>query len=287
MADPYASAGGAPSSDMPPTPSAPPTLPSGWAASQEFLGGASAGGSSPDYLFETDLDPSFRRSWGERLTFHVGGACLVVRRLPALVRRTILHLHGCSSPLSLILCRMLSCLCPWPVFQACSRVVATGCIGLRDSVGEQRIRVNKVLNSTAKIDWARQLAGLRAMMAPSSRVSRTIFAERTICSTWWVRYTTGVIYKITSGHAAAAGLGLGAFAATTLRTKQTTKSGMLVNFGGRWILRRERMNAVDARWSASVDSSARTRLPPMPLMRLMTRNTMRGTESSRVARRAF
>lgn len=77
MADPYASAGGAPSSDMPPTPSAPPTLPSGWAASQEFLGGASAGGSSPDYLFETDLDPSFRRSWGERLTFHVGGAYLV------------------------------------------------------------------------------------------------------------------------------------------------------------------------------------------------------------------
>ena len=30
----------------------------------------------PDFLFETDYDEKFRRSWGERLTYHVGVAYL-------------------------------------------------------------------------------------------------------------------------------------------------------------------------------------------------------------------
>ena len=53
------------------------SLPSGWAATPD-LGGSSD--STPDYLFETDFDESFRRSWGERLTFHTGGAYLVGTR---------------------------------------------------------------------------------------------------------------------------------------------------------------------------------------------------------------
>ena len=62
------------------------------------LDGGSA--ATPDYLFETDVDPSFRRSWGERLTFHVGGAyllgacCLRLARLRAPTRRTLFLIHA-------------------------------------------------------------------------------------------------------------------------------------------------------------------------------------------------
>ena len=81
--------------------SAPPSLPSGWAATPGLDGGSA---DTPDYLFETDVDPSFRRSWGERLTFHVGGAyllgacCLRLARLRAPTRRTLYldGLRGCN-----------------------------------------------------------------------------------------------------------------------------------------------------------------------------------------------
>ena len=75
MADPYSAAAVNASAAGPRAP--PPSLPSGWAATPD-LGGSSD--STPDYLFETDFDESFRRSWGERLTFHTGGAYLVGTR---------------------------------------------------------------------------------------------------------------------------------------------------------------------------------------------------------------
>lgn len=70
MADPYASSSGAP------PPSSVPTLPpgAGWAASVQPQLQAS---NSPDFLFEENFDESYRRSWGERLTYHVGCAYLV------------------------------------------------------------------------------------------------------------------------------------------------------------------------------------------------------------------
>lgn len=120
MADPYAS----PSASLPPPPSmpsAPPSLPSGWAATPGLEGGSS----TPDYLFETDTDPTFRRSWGERLTFHVGGAYLVgacLRLSPALgvarcSRAELIHPRW--SPLSLPLDLMTECLLAlWPSVRA-------------------------------------------------------------------------------------------------------------------------------------------------------------------------
>ena len=71
MADPYASSKAAPpaSSSLPKLPSG-----SGWASSVSDTPGLGR----PQYLFpETDYDQSFRRSWGERLTYHVGTAYLI------------------------------------------------------------------------------------------------------------------------------------------------------------------------------------------------------------------
>ena len=38
--------------------------------------------SPPDFLFPENFDTGFRRSWGERLTFHIGAAYLVGEELP-------------------------------------------------------------------------------------------------------------------------------------------------------------------------------------------------------------
>ena len=66
----------------------------------------------PDFLFPENFDESYRRSWGERLTFHVGSA----------------YLAGLSSG------------------------SAVGLVeGLRSSQGERRrIRINSVLNSIGR-----------------------------------------------------------------------------------------------------------------------------------------
>lgn len=69
MSDAYASASSS---------STPPTLPEGWAASQEPL---LSGAPQPDYLFSENYDASYRRTWGERLTFHAGSAYLAGERL--------------------------------------------------------------------------------------------------------------------------------------------------------------------------------------------------------------
>ena len=37
---------------------------------------------APDYLFAENYDTAYRRSWGERLTFHIGAAYLVGEELP-------------------------------------------------------------------------------------------------------------------------------------------------------------------------------------------------------------
>ena len=80
MADPYASpAGGA----VAPPPAAPsssgfslPGFSQGSAADDLHLN-VSEPSATPDFLFEDSYDQNFRRSWGERLTYHVGGAYLI------------------------------------------------------------------------------------------------------------------------------------------------------------------------------------------------------------------
>ena len=169
MADPYSAA--AVNASASSLPQAPPSLPSGWAATP----GLSTSDSSPDYLFETDYDESFRRSWGERLTFHAGSAYLLGTPAawhPPLQRASQMGnmpASTCTShcaPLSLLLL-LLCCRC----CSAASLLMVTHLVhfqilrpsgliggggyglvtGMRDSAGErQRIRVNKVLNATAK-----------------------------------------------------------------------------------------------------------------------------------------
>lgn len=74
MADPYASSSSPPASSPGGMPQLPPGA--GWAASvHPQLPQAS--NNTPDFLFPENYDETFRRSWGERLTYHVGSAYLI------------------------------------------------------------------------------------------------------------------------------------------------------------------------------------------------------------------
>ena len=69
MADPYASSG---SSSLPPPPLASSQGGAPAASDDLFLNISSQPVTKPDFLFEENFDDNFRRSWGERLTYHVG-----------------------------------------------------------------------------------------------------------------------------------------------------------------------------------------------------------------------
>lgn len=192
MADPYSAAAVNASAAGPRAP--PPSLPSGWAATPD-LGGSSD--STPDYLFETDFDESFRRSWGERLTFHTGGAYLV--GLVVGGGQGLYH-------------------------------------GLKDSAGErQRIRINTVLNSTAKRGpgLANGLGCVALMGSFFESLAYNIRGEDDLLNPAGAAALTGMLYKSAAGPrmAAMAAVGLGTFtAAATLLTKQLSSRGMLKNF---------------------------------------------------------
>lgn len=151
---------------------------------------------APDFLFpETDFDESYRRSWGERLTFHIGAAYLV--------GLTGGGIYGLAE-------------------------------GIKNTQGERRrIRVNGILNSTGRLGpgWGNSL-GCLAMMC--SIFEGVAFNARggvdDIFNPAGAAALTGVIYKMTSGPkaACAAGLGLGAMAAAgSLAMKQLSARGIL------------------------------------------------------------
>ena len=114
MSDPYASS----SAPAPSSGSSFPSLPSFGGASESYGSGdyhlpaTAAPIPTPNFLFEDSYDAGFRRSWGERLTYHVGCA----------------YLGGLVGGGAAGLAQ-----------------------GLRESAGERRrIRVNAVLNATGK-----------------------------------------------------------------------------------------------------------------------------------------
>ena len=107
----------------------------------------------PDFLFEETADAMYRRSWGDRLTYHIGVGYLVGAAHPS-------HASGCA------LCRLdrpLAVHSPPPpprLARSAHRAAASGLVaggswglyeGLKSSTGErQRIRINAVLNATGK-----------------------------------------------------------------------------------------------------------------------------------------
>mmetsp|Transcript_25277 Transcript_25277/g.51351 ORF Transcript_25277/g.51351 Transcript_25277/m.51351 type:complete len:204 (-) Transcript_25277:199-810(-) len=152
---------------------------------------------APDYLFAENYDAAFRRSWGERLTFHIGSA----------------YLAGLTTGGSYGLLE-----------------------GIRNSQGERRrIRINSVLNSMGRRGpgWGNSLGCLAMMCSILESLAYNVRDTDDLLNPVGAGCLTGVIYKITSGPrvALSAGLGLGAVAAAgSFMTKQISSRGMLKNF---------------------------------------------------------
>ena len=108
---------------------------------------------APDYLFAENYDAASRRSWGERLTFHIGSAYLAGEG------------HSCALPPRR----------PLLVLRPCLAGLTTGgsyglVEGLRTSQGERRrIRINSVLNSMGRRGpgWGNSLGCVGASRSPS------------------------------------------------------------------------------------------------------------------------
>ena len=133
----------------------------------------------PDFLFTENYDQSFRRSWGERLVYHIGGAYIV----------------GLTSG-------------------GCVGLVE----GLKASQGErQRIRLNAVLNATGRKGpgWGNALGCLAMMFSVFESIAYNVRGTDDLLNPAGAAALTGTIYKITHGPRIAGtwGLGLGAFAA--------------------------------------------------------------------------
>jgi len=186
MADPYASPGKINTGSLGPAfggdlylPSKPAPLP------------------QPDYLFEENYQEDYRRSWGERLTFHIGGAYLA-----GLTTGGVYGLYE----------------------------------GLKGTVGDRRsIRINSVLNAMGKRGpgWGNGLGCVAMMWSTFETIALTVRGEDDILNPAGAAALTGLIYKSTAGPrvAAAAGLGLSAFAAgATFLSKQFSQRGMLKSF---------------------------------------------------------
>jgi len=198
MADPYAS------SSAPATPAF--SFPSFGGASNDTYGSGAlhiptepAPIPTPDFLFEESYDESFRRSWGERLTYHCGAAYIV-------------GLFGGG-------------------FSGLAQ-------GLRDSAGERRrIRVNAVLNATGKQGPALgNSLGCIAMMASIfESLAYNIRGTDDLLNPAGAAALTGMVYKATAGPRIAASwaAGLGAMAAAaSFAAKQASSRGLLKNFIG-------------------------------------------------------
>lgn len=194
MADPYAATS---TSGSKPLPAGMPTLPagSGWAATEQLrLPAAGARAQEPDFLYPENYDTTFRRTWGERLTFHVGSAYLV--------GLTAGSVHG----------------------------VATG---LSSSVGErQRIRVNAVLNSWAKSGpgLGNSLGCIAMMASIFESFAYTMRGTDDILNPVGAAALTGAIFKSQAGPrmAGTTALVLGTLAgAGSFVTKQLASRGML------------------------------------------------------------
>merc|ERR1712196_169745 len=128
---------------------------------------------------EQDYNQLFRRSWGERLTYHCGAAYLI----------------GLTS----------------------GGIVGVG-QGLRDSVGERRrIRINSVLNATGRRGpgWGNSLGCIAMMGSIFESIAYNVRGEDDILNSVGAGALTGALYKSTAGPRVAGqfAIGLGVVAA--------------------------------------------------------------------------
>lgn len=204
MSDPYASGGAPPAAGAP----AASALPSFGSAIPSLSGDSYGSGAlhipteaapipTPNFLFEEGYDEAYRRSWGERLTYHVGGAYM-----GGLVAGGGRGLYQ----------------------------------GLSSSAGErQRIRVNAVLNATGKLGptLGNSLGCVAMMCSIFESLAYNIRGEDDLFNPAGAAALTGMLYKVTSGPRIAVtwAAGLGAAAAVvSFAGKQASSRGLLKNF---------------------------------------------------------
>ena len=242
MADPYASSSAPPPAGASSMPALPPGA--GWAASVQP---SSDNASSPDYLFDSDYDEGFRRSWGERLTYHTGSAyCIGAPRTPAPPRAAVRARRGARRAEM----RAISEGCARAAADPARARAAAACvpagflsggaaglrIGLSESAGErQRIRTNRVLNAIGMRGprWGNSLGCLAMMGSIFESLAYNVRGTDDLLNPAGAAALTGTIFMSTSGprQAAAAGLGLGAAAAVgSVMSKQMSKMGWLKSF---------------------------------------------------------
>lgn len=160
MADPYASSAPAKAASPPP------------GSSSGLFGSSNQGGlmrmpqpaqpAQPDFLFDDNYDSSFRRSWGERLTYHVGWA----------------YLLGFTGGGAIGVAQ-----------------------GLRESAGErQRIRINSVLNATGRRGpgLGNSLGCLAMMCSLFESIAYNVRGTDDFLNPAGAAALTGTLYKITS-----------------------------------------------------------------------------------------
>lgn len=150
----------------------------------------------PDFLFPENYEENYRRSWGERLTFHIGTA----------------YLAGLSTG-----------------------GIYGFYEGLKVSQGErQRIRINSVLNCMGKRGpgAGNGLGAIALMWSVFETIAYTSRGVDDLLNPAGAAAVTGFLYRSTAGPrvAAVTGLGLGALAAAgTFATKHLSQRGMLKN----------------------------------------------------------
>ena len=146
----------------------------------------------PDYLFPENFDQNFRRSWGERVTFHIGSA----------------YLAG------------LTCGTAYGLQE-----------GLRATAGErQRIRINGVLNAVGKQGpgLGNGLGCLAMMYSIFESLAYNVRGEDDLLNPIGAGVLSGAIYKSTAGvrMAGTAGISFGIFAlAGAAASKELAKRG--------------------------------------------------------------
>ncbi|KAL1523696.1 hypothetical protein AB1Y20_018633 [Prymnesium parvum] len=151
----------------------------------------------PDFLFPENYEENYRRSWGERLTFHIGSA----------------YLTGYTTGGA------------YGLYE-----------GLKASQGERRrIRINSVLNCMSQRGpgWGNSLGSIALMWSVFETIAYSWRGTDDLLNPAGAAVVTGALYRSTAGPrvAAVTGLGLGALAAVgSFAAKHFSQRGMLKNF---------------------------------------------------------